>query len=220
MFKNANSVTGFASMLLLIGGTIGGGLVGCATPATDIYLRSDLDTTKSKVVVFPLLLLKGGNLQAANVKFSNPAFDAVFLKGWSGELGGENPLVVPKAALDKVPGMWDAMDKLVSVLDNTSAIEQSFKGTPVAEVMKKLGEQVGDGALALALVAQDENEFKKDGTLRGHMGLFDTKALTWKWISKYNYTTGMIPVPYAVAVQKLFDSSFDEIKKKNSGRVR
>ena len=45
------------------------------------------------------------------------------------------------------------------------------------------------------------------------MGLFDTKKMTWKWITKAKYEGP--PIPYEMATQDTVDKSFEELYNQN-----
>lgn len=201
---------------LLVVGVICKLLLGCATtkPNVNVYFRTDVDTSKSKVIVFPMLLTDGKKLKPANESYSNPIADALFGKKWSdlsNVLGTANSVIIPKIALDKIPGANDAINALISTLDITSAIEQT---TTLTKFLETLTTKFGAGAFAFALVFEDENEYKSSKQVHLNMGLFDTKKLTWKWITKHSFTAGMIPVPYQVVTKNLISESFEALKEK------
>ena len=196
--------------------------VGCATTTNEnvkVYLRDDVDTSESKVIVFPMLLKKEQGMEAANASFSNPLVDAFIGKAWYDELG-ENSIVIPKIALDKIPNAYKVIGEFVKVLDVTSIVEQS---KAIEKLLSAMEDQFGDGAFAFALAFEDESEYQATGMLHFNMGLFDTKKLTWKWITKdvYVKSTKMpIPIPYAKIVQDMVSASYSSLKAKNQGNVR
>jgi len=187
------------------------GIFGCATtkPAIEVYLRPDVNTSESRVIVFPLLLTDGQQMKPENTQYSNSIADALFGKKWSDSLRAKKITVIPKVALDKIPGAYSAMNALIVALDGTSAVEQT---TGLTQLFEKISSQFGDGALAFALIFEDEAEYKATKQVRFHMGLFDSKKLTWKWITKYSYQAGLIPVPYQVVVNKVISESYDALE--------
>ncbi len=194
-----------------------GFLSGCAsTSKVDVYYRDDVNTSESKVIAFPMLLWDGNKLTKAD-SYENPVADGLISKKWTDYLGSENAVVVPRQALDKLPGAWNAIDTLVKVLDDTSAVEQT--GT-LRRFLNTVGSKFGDGALAFALVTKSKEEFENAESIRVSMGLFDTKKLTWKWVTHSTAEKGMIPIPYEKVVQDMIKASFDGLKEKSGGAVR
>jgi hypothetical protein len=204
------------SMLILTGATLLQ-LTGCTTSKVDLFVRKDVDTSKSRIIVFPMLLWDGKALSAANSSYSNPMVDAALTKDWAAELGADSTVSIPKIALDKIPGSYQAMSAFIKSLDGVSAVEQSSKLTSFLQAISK---QFGDGAFALALVTDDEAGFKAKKSLQVNMGLFDTKTLTWKWIAKTEEKASLVPVPYPAFVQNLVSANYDYLKKENSNQVR
>jgi hypothetical protein len=48
------------------------------------------------------------------------------------------------------------------------------------------------------------------------MGLFDTKKMTWKWITKASFEAPPgAPIPYEVVTQDIVNESFKELNKQN-----
>ncbi len=198
------------------------GLVGCIgliaqAASVNVYLRPDVDTSSSTILVFPMMLTDGKALKPANVSFSNPVADALFLKKWTDDLGTKNAIIIPKPALDKIPDAYSSIGKIIASCDTASAVEQT---TQLTKFLEAINSQFGNGAFAFALVFEDENDYKSTKQVHLNMGLFDTKKLTWKWITKDSYSQGMIPVPYPLAVNKLISNSYDALKKKSGGPVR
>ena len=194
-------------------------MFGCATKSQNVqvYKRDDVNTTNSKIVVFPMLLARGDSMAAANTSYSNPAVDALLGKNWFDALGEENVVVIPKAAFDKVPNAYEAMTIFVKFLDSTSAIEQSDLLSGFIDVISN---QFGDGAIALALVFENEDEYEATGELHFNMGLFDTKSMTWKWITKTVVQKPAIPVPYQTALMSAIKDSYTALQSENAGQVR
>ncbi len=66
----------------------------------------------------------------------------------------------------------------------------------------------------------DKKEYESSGEVQVNMGLFDTKKLTWKWITKVKHKNGVIPIPYEVIVKDLVTESYAYLKEKSDGKVR
>ncbi len=186
---------------------------------TSVYKRDDVDTSKSKVVVFPLLLTSGVDFAQINKNADNKSLDIIVGSGWTDEIGTDDVIIIPKIILSELPNGWKILDQFVQVLDSASAIEQSMDNPEIKKFIEELSAKVGDGALGFALVFEDENTFKATRTLHGNMGLFDTKKLTWKWITKYK-NQYKLPVPYQMAIKDLFAESWKTIKAENNGKIK
>ena len=215
MFKQIGKLIVVLTVLALFSGCA---LLGKNTQ-TSVYKRDDVDTSKSKVIVFPLLLKSGSNFAEANRKSDNKTLDALVSTGWTDEIGTEDAIIIPKLVLSEIPQGWEILGKFVQVLDTASAIEQSMDDPKIKKFVEELSSKVGDGALGFALVFEDENRFKATNTLHGNMGLFDTKKLTWKWITKYK-NEYKLPVPYQMAIKDLFAESWKTIKAENDGKIK
>ena len=185
--------------------------------SVNVFLRKDVNTEKSRIIVFPMLLAQPGSMKAANEKFSNPALDTFLGKNWYDYIGKKNVVVIPKIALDKIPHAYEVLDYLIKALDITSAIEQN---EILKEFIDAVSNKFGDGALAFALVSQNEDQYKNSGIIQLKLGLFDMKKLTWKWIVKSTYQSKIYPLPYQAALQDLVKDAFSKLKEKNNGQVR
>ena len=196
---------------------------GCALlskqSSVNVYKRDDVDTSKSKVVVFPLLLKSGNKFEDANKKAKNTSLDALLGTGWTDEIGTSDVVVVPKIVISEIPNGWKTLGKFVVVLDEASAIEQTVNIPGLKKFVEDLSSKVGDGALGFAVVFEDEKTFRRTRVLHGNMGLFDTKKMTWKWITKYR-NAYHIPIPYQMAVKELFSESWKTLKAKNKGKIK
>ena len=172
----------------------------------------------STAFVFPLLLKSGANFAEAN-KTDNKSLDALVSTGWTDEIGIDDIIPIPKAVISQIPNGWETLGEFVRILDTASAIEQTMDNPEIKKFVEGVSSKVGDGALGFALVFEDENTFKATNTLRGNMGLFDTKKLTWKWITKYK-NQYKLPVPYQMAIKDLFAESWKKIKEENGGKIK
>jgi hypothetical protein len=195
-------------------------LTGCVSTSSKpvaVSTRADVVTENSKVIIFPMLVSKKSGMEAANSEFSNPLVDALIGKDWADSLGMDNTIIIPKIAFDKIPQSYSVMEIFVSALDAISALENAKVIQDFASVITK---EFGDGAFALALVKQNENDYKSSGKLQLNMGLFDTKKMTWKWTTSHSYEKSMVPMPYTKVLHDLVSESFAALKEKNSGKVR
>jgi hypothetical protein len=214
MNRNVKSIIFGLIMPLVLVATVSG----CATAKVEHHLRNDVDTSKSKVLVFPLFLWDGNKISASkNTNFDNPIVDAAIGKTWSSDLGTQNVSVIPKLVFDKIPGGYEALDGFVKAIDGVSLVEQT---TGVTKFIENVTKQFGDHAFAFALVTADEKGYKQSKTVQVNMGLFDTKKLTWKWITKTSKNSSLIPVPYQIVVQDAINANYSYLKKLNGNKVR
>jgi hypothetical protein len=183
-----------------------------------VYNRKDVDTSKSKILAFPMLLWDGNKIKPANTSYSNPMIDVLFGKNWATDLGAENIIIIPKMGLDKIPNVYTAMDAFIKAADGVSAVEQTNPN--LTKVLESLTKTFGDGAFAVALVTADKKEYEDSGEVQVTMGLFDTKKLTWKWITKVKHKNGLVPIPYEIIVKDLVNESYAYLKEYNKGAVR
>lgn len=181
-----------------------------------VYHRADVDTAASRIVVFPMLLCNGTTISSANGQYSNPVADALLTKSWAGALGVDNAISIPKIAFDKIPLANDAINVFIHALDASAAVEQSGA---VSSFINGVKGQFGDGALAFALVFQDKAAYDAGKVVQLNIGLFDTKKMTWKWITKHGYKAGLAPVPYEKVVSDLVDESLAALQKQ-AGSLR
>ncbi len=198
-------------------GAVVKGILASRVKNVDVYVRQDVDTSGSRIIVFPLLLTDGTRLKPAETASGNLLIDAFIVKKWSEFLEGGNTVSIPRPALDNIPGAYAGIDSLVSSLDSVSAVEQT---TQLTGLLEKVSKQIGDGAFAFALLFESRKDYESTKQLHLNMGLFDTKKLTWKWITKDSYNRKLIPLPYEVAVQGLVKESIEALKAGNAGKVR
>src|SRR5208337_535353 len=84
-------------------------------PQVQVFNRPDIDTSKSRIIIFPMLLCQGNQISAAEAQNSNPIADALLAKSWAGPLGAGNTITIPKLAFDKIPMANDAVNVLIRV---------------------------------------------------------------------------------------------------------
>ena len=190
--------------------------IGCSsTQVGPVYMRPDVDTSSSNILVMPMLKVSGdqdGPSLADNEEFSVPTADTAMLNNIKGQSEGK-VVPVPKSALDKIDGAYEAIDKIVKLMDKSSSIEQVDPEGGVTEFLQSLTSQFGDGAVAFGLVFVGEEEFKEaKQDIPVNIGLFHTKKLTWKWITKASVSPGLIPEPYKKLVNDAISESFKKLE--------
>ena len=189
-------------------------LSNCTNTKVEVYIRDDVKTSNSNIVAFPALLLeKNGSISPANTNYSNILIDGLFSKNWSSSIKDGKVYPMPKKVLDSIPGAYKTLDTLITSFDSVSAIEQT---TGLTSLFEDISKSVGDGAFAFALFFQNEEQYKSTGALQFNMGLFDTKKMTWKWITKASFEAPPgAPIPYEVVTQDMVNESFKELNKQN-----
>lgn len=205
-------VNGVVSLLL--------GTVGCGGASVRVAsLRPDVETSQSKVVVLPLMLFDGRRIRPGNGTYANPVADQRLAAEWSTDLGAGASMAVSKDVMDAIPGSTDGINTLIGQLDARGSLE---KTTALTSFLQVIATRFVDGAIAFALVLEDEREFKATHAVSVNMGLFDAKTLSWKWVTKGSYSIGMFDdeVSYQTAVKNLIGESFAELKKAGGGAVR
>jgi hypothetical protein len=196
------------------------GMIGCGGASVRIAaLRPDVDTSQSKVVVLPMLLFDGQKIRARNAEYANPVADERLAAEWSSDLGSGNSMAVSKGVLDAVPGATDGINTLIGNLDATGTLART---TELTSFLQTMSTKFVDGAVAFALVLEDEAEYRTAKVVHVNMGLFDAKTLAWKWVTKGSYSSGLFSadVSYQTAVKNLVGASFAELKARTGGPVR
>lgn len=84
---------------------------------------------------------------------------------------------------------------LVKSSDDISAIEQMYKDKQVRDFIGQITGAMGRYNFAFALVSGDERSYDARQDVRMHLGLFDVRNLTWKWITKVVDKKGVVGNP-------------------------
>jgi hypothetical protein len=197
-------------------------LMGCGGASVRVDIRHDIDTSASKVVVLPMLLCDGQKLKPGNASYSNAMADERLAHEWSVDIGSGNTVNVSKNVMDSLPGAYPAVDALLARRDIRS---MAGPDSGLADFLHVIATRFVDGALAVALVFEDEHEYLASGEVHVNLGLFDNKKQAWKWLTVHKYSSGMFSstksrAPYQATVASLVGESFAELKKQNGGAVR
>lgn len=176
-----------------------------------------VDTSTGKVIIFPLFLSSNGDFAAANAEFDNSVLNALLIKSWSSELEGSDKITIPKTAIDSLPHGWEVAELMVKAIDNTR--EEKMNSEMLQDFSKAVANKFGPGIIAVGIVFEDEEMYKKTATLHYNAGLFDLKSSKFKWITNTVQKTPA-PVGYQVILQKALDDSWSKLKEKNEGLVR
>lgn len=212
MTLNNVLVRGLACLMLGAAGC-GGASVRVAT------LRADVETSQSKVVVLPLLLFDGRRIKPGNAAYANPVADERLVAEWATDLGAGNSVSIPKDVLDAIPGSTDGLNTLIGHLDASGTLART---TTLTSFLQAIATRFVDGALAFALVREDEAEFKSGKVVHVHLGLFDAKSLAWKWVVRGSWSSGPFSesVSYQTAVKNVIGEAFAALKATSGGAVR
>ncbi len=174
-----------------------------------IYDRADLNTSISKVIIFPTTDFNGKSSEGSkSVDFSINA-------GWAGTYGSDK--VIPAGlVIEKISnGLGnDFYKKFVLSLDKVSAIEQISRNETIKKFAAEVMGKFGNYPFALAIVSGGEAEYNSGQPVRLHIGLFDAKNLTWRLITKIEVQKGKVG-NWKLASQSMILNSFDMIKKMN-----
>ena len=106
----------------------------------------------------------------------------------------------------------DSYLKIIKSLDNISMIEQMTKDPKIKDFIGKITDKLGNYHLSLAIVQGNKESFDSKQPVRVHLGFFDTKAMTWKWITKIEDTKKIVG-NFDASTMMMVDNSFELIKK-------
>ena len=180
-----------------------------------LYSRPDIKSTTDKVIIFPPVDFQGNRSEGAK------EITMQVQGGWAEMYGAAN--VIPVGPLlDQLKSLTSPFySKLVKSLDNTSAIEQLHKDKQVRDFIGHVTENFGQHNFALALVMGDAHSYDAQQEVRLHLGFFDVRNLTWKWITKVVDKKGIVgnwKTSSAMMVSKSFDFA-KKLKSEDQGAV-
>ncbi len=174
-----------------------------------IYERTDLNSKISKVIVFPTTDFSG------KVSAGAKSIDPSIIVGW-GTVYGADKTIPAGIIIEKVTGAIgnNFYSKFISTLDNVSAIEQVASNPAVKNFASQITEKFGNYQFALAIISGGEAEYNSGNSIYLHLGLFDTKNLTWRLIAKIETKKGAAG-NWQVASKAMIANAFDAFKKAN-----
>jgi hypothetical protein len=172
-----------------------------------LYSRPDLETKVSKVIVFPTTDFEGKTNEGLK------AIDLSVNTAWVNAYGADK--VIPAGILiekisNKIGGGF--YKKFISTLDNISAVEQISQNEVAKKFVSEVTNKFGNFQFALAIVSGNEASYNSGNPVYMHIGLFDTKNLTWKLITKIEVKKGAVG-NWKVDSQLMISNSFEEIKR-------
>jgi hypothetical protein len=176
-----------------------------------LYHRPDI-RNRAKVVVMPVTDFNGNRSEGAK------GVEAVALKNWMGMYGRKN--VIPGGpAIDKLnQASGGKYIEFLKTLDEVSMAEQKGEAPVTREYIKAVTDKVGNYNLAFTIVEGGPDQYKSGEVVRIHLGLFDTKALTWKWITKLEDKKGLFG-DWRAASLAMVSNSFDTAKQVDRSKV-
>ncbi len=175
-----------------------------------VYHRPELQNRK--IVIMPVTDFEGNRTEGAK------SIEALALKNWAGMFGRKN--VIPGGpAVEQINKQTGTKYvEILKSLDQMSAEEQQGKSSARAEYVKALSAKTGNYNLAFTIVEGGPDQYKSGEVVRIHLGIFDTKALTWKWITKLEDKKGMFG-DWRAASAAMLSNSFDVAKKVNKSKT-
>lgn len=182
-------------------------------------VNESVNTTEGRVIILPVILNKPGNFAGANSSFDSKVLDGFFLTSWSTKLEGEGAYPVPKTALNTIPGSWEAIEYIAAAIEG--AADDDFIASPVLDkFFAGVNEKFGKCIIAMAFVNESEAEYDASKTLTYKAVLFDMESSKYKWVVDTKITSGVIPVPYQLAMQKAINGSWVAVLDANEGLAR
>ena len=172
-----------------------------------LYDRPDLNNKVSKIIIFPTTDFNGKTSEGSK------SIDLSINAGWAGTYGSDK--VIPAGiAIEKISNSLgnSFYKKFISALDNVSMVEQISKNETAKKFVSQVTDKFGNFQFALAIVSGGEAEYNAGQKIYLHIGLFDTKNLTWRLITKIETQKGAVG-NWKVASQSMISNSFEEIKK-------
>lgn len=196
-------------------------LINTTTDAnSDAVYHTEIDASEGKVIIFPLILNKGGEFQAANTDFDNETLDAYFAKSWSSRLD-KGTYIVPKTTMDSIPGSWTAMELMVKSMVDAHKKDQTVATAGVKKFYDYIANTLNGGSVALAIVYQDKPSFESGGFLKYESGLYDISSSKFKWVTVTELKKSKpVPVPFEAAVQRAINDSWQKLEEVSEGNYR
>ncbi|MGY3803287.1 hypothetical protein ACWNT8_04390 [Pigmentibacter ruber] len=187
---------------------------------TSVYFRKDIAIKTDKIILFPTMYLTKHNFVEENKIFKGTLIDAKITSSWASNLNKATLLPIPRQVLNEIPAAWESMYILASMMDNSEEIKKNVNNSVLEKFVHNITKKYGkNSVLALSVVFENENEYISTHTVHKNIGLYDTKSMSWKWITKDTFDSSFIPVPYDVAVGKIISNSFDAVKKQNKDKL-
>lgn len=182
-------------------------LASCSTfgPKPEVvYHRPELKIpAESKLIVFPVMTPQG----KTNV---DRGLAGSVTSGWSDFQGSDKTIPAGDVIVQVAKKTGFDLMNLVKAMDNVSYLEQNLKkNKQFKNFISQITSKFGNYDFAMSLVYGDEKVYDAGSPVRLHLGYFNTKTLTWKWITKIQDQKGTIgnwSASYGTMVSNSFDS--------------
>ena len=180
-----------------------------------VYHRPDLKTEVSKLIVFPVTDFEGYQSEGAK------KLDSSVVSAWA-ELYGKDKVIPGGTVLYKlIQGRnKNSYGKLIHSLDNVSQVEQLHKNPRIRKFISRVTKKFGNYHFAFAIENGGPKFYENGKPVLLHIGLFDSKNMTWKWITKIQDKKGTLSFGgYNASSINMVSNSFDMIETlEKSGR--
>jgi hypothetical protein len=187
-------------------------LTSCSAIGPKVHVahdRSDLDVTINKIILFPTTDFSGKVTEDAK------EINLSIISGWGGVYGADKTIpagiVIEKIANSMGNSVYS---KFISGIDNVSQIEQTISDPKVKKFVNEIAEKLGNYQFAVAIISGGKTQFDAGQEVHLHLGLFDTKNMTWRLITKAEEKKGLVG-NWKAESQMMIAKSFNEIKKMN-----
>lgn len=169
-----------------------------------VYHRPELKIpAESKLIVFPVMTFKG----KTNV---DKGLAGSVTSGWSDFHGSAKTIPAGDAIVQVAKKSGFDLMNLVKAMDNVSYLEQNLKkNRKFKKFINQVTSKFGNYDFAMTLVHGSEKLYESGSPVRLHLGYFNTKTMTWKWITKIQDKKGTIgnwQAAYGTLVSNSFDS--------------
>lgn len=143
-----------------------------------VYHRPDLPKVENKIILFPTLDFNGKKSKGA-IEINNK-----IQASWSNLYGADRVLSADLISDEISKKFPDFYINLIKSIDNISIIEQLHKNQKIRDALSEITAKLGNHHLGFSIINGGSEEFSQDKKISIHTGIFDTKNLTWKWITK------------------------------------
>lgn len=171
----------------------------------ETYHRKDLNRPVVKVIVFPITDFNG--VQDAAAQSATAAYSAK----WA-ELYGQDKVIPGGPIILKIIESTgkDTYKKILQTTDNISAMEQTFKDPKIKSFIETVTSKLGKYHFAVGIMEASEKAYDDKNPVKLHIGLFDSGAMTWKWITKIEDKKSVVG-NFNASVMMMVNNSFDLI---------
>jgi len=141
-----------------------------------------------------------------------------FGEGWTKVIGSRRILPASPAVDELSRSQHEAYSQLIGSLKNPKKASGFKNNAQVRSYLEKVAELDGTYNLAFTVIEGDEQTFDQKQPVELWLGVFDVKAMSWKWVTqaqvKRNLFTG-----WSSASNSLINSSFDRAKSLDKSRT-